>query len=130
MYMSKIITLTEDTYEITNSTFEIQLEPGEHKDRFSLVFQSKLVDSSTLTSIDETVKIYVNNEQSILNIEKYAEIDVLEVTLFNYLGQSIHYWGTELDSRNIQLPVNTSTGVYIVNIKTSLGFISKKVLIE
>ena len=37
----------EETYEITNEPFEIQLQAGEYNDRFALVFQSRLL------SIDE-----------------------------------------------------------------------------
>jgi len=117
-----------ETYEITNSTFEIELEPGEHKDRFSLVFQSKLLDFDELKTVDEGFQIYFGQENSEINIKKLADIDAVQVTLMNSLGQTLKTWNQGLQERHVRLPVNLSTGVYILNLKTNKGNFTKKMM--
>jgi hypothetical protein len=119
------------TYNIKgNSGFEISLESGEHKDRFALVFQSKLEVLGETESVKDEVFIFMNNSLSEINIHKIAELDLEQITLFNILGQQMKVWKKGLTGRDIQLPVNMSAGVYIVNLQTKQGVISKKVLIE
>ena len=65
-----------------------------------------------------------------INIHKTSELDFEKVILFNALGQQMKVWKKGLTERDIQLPVNVSTGVYIINIRTKQGMFSKKVLIE
>ena len=119
------------TYNITKgSGFEISLESGEHKDRFALAFKSRLDKLDEIATIDDGVTIFMNNTLKEINIQKTAELDFEQVSLFNILGQQIKVWTKGLTERDIQLPVNVSTGVYIVNLQTEQGLISKKVLIE
>ncbi len=118
------------TYEITNATFEINLEPGEYKGRFALVFQSRLDKLDEIVSIEDGVTIYMNNTAKEIVIQKTAELDFEQVILFNYLGQVIKTWNKNINERNITLPVEVSTGVYIVSLKTKQGTIAKKILIR
>lgn len=119
-----------ETFDITNNDFEIQLEPGEHKDRFSLVFQSRLLTMDELPRIEDGFNIFMNNQQSEININRITDVEVKSATLINMLGQTIQVWTKGLQQRNLQLPVNTSTGGYILNLHTLQGIISKKLVIE
>lgn len=119
-----------ETQEITNSTFEVDLEPGEYKDRFSLVFQSGLLAISEFSKIEEGVNVFMNNANKKIVIQKISELDFVQVSLFNSIGQVLKTWNTGLDDRNISLPIEVSSGVYIVRLKTKQGLFSKKILIE
>ena len=121
-----------ETYNIREgSGFEISLESGEHKDRFSLVFQSRLSRLDELAKIEDGVTIFMNNSDREIVIQKTAELDFKKVVLYNYIGQKMMEWEKGLGERDIRLPVKQlSTGVYIVNLECEQGLISKKVLIE
>ena len=121
-----------ETYDIRNSSsFEISLEAGEHKDRFALVFQSRLATLKEVGTIDDGVTIFMNNSLNEMVLQKTAELEFKQITLFNSLGQSIRTWNKGIEDRYINLPAGkVSTGVYILKIDTEQGVISKKLLIE
>ena len=74
-----------ETYDIKNmSSFEISLESGEHKDRFALVFQSRLAKLDEIATIDDGVTIFMNNTDKEIVLQKSAELDFIQVNLFNY----------------------------------------------
>ena len=118
------------TTEITNNTFEIQLEPGEYKDRFSVTFQPFLLPYSDLATLSDGFNIFMNNSQSEINIKRLSEIGIQEITLFNSLGQNIQSWSKGIDDYSLHLSVEESTGVYVVVLKTKVGSFSRKILIE
>ena len=121
-----------ETYDIRNSSsFEISLEAGEHKDRFALVFQSRLATMKEIATIDDGVTIFMNNSLNEIVVQKTAELEFKQITLFNYIGQSIRTWNKGMQERYINLPAGqVSTGVYILKIDTEQGVISKKLIIE
>ncbi|MCF6180613.1 choice-of-anchor D domain-containing protein [Lutibacter sp.] len=121
--------LTGETYDITNQPFETNLEAGNYADRFVLAFQPKLLSIDEVT-LNKGVKIYMNNSSSELNIEKIADINIQSIILYNYLGQVVNSWKSDINNRYMYLPVNTSTGVYIVQLNTLKGTITKKIIIE
>ena len=54
-----------------------------------------------------------------------------KTTLYNSLGQTINSWSYKNIQQEINLPINDlSVGVYIVQIKTDRGTVSKKIIIE
>lgn len=83
-----------------------------------------------LAKIEDGVTIYMNNSAKEIVIQKNAELDFEQVILFNYLGQVIKTWNKNINERNITLPVEVSTGVYIVSLETKQGTIAKKILIK
>ena len=121
-----------ETYDIRNmNSFDIELEAGEHKDRFALVFQSRLSRLDEIERIEDGVTIFMNNDNKEVNIHKSAELEFKRVVLFNYIGQQIKVWDKDLEAREIKLPAErVSTGVYIVNLETEQGLISKKIIIK
>jgi hypothetical protein len=121
--------LTGETYQINDQPFEINLEIGEYLDRFALVFQPRLKTIAEIT-LEDGVFIYMNNDISELQVDKIVDTKITKITLFNYLGQQIKTWSTNLTERNLSLPINVATGFYIININTTNGSISKKIIIE
>ncbi|MDT0553601.1 GEVED domain-containing protein [Urechidicola vernalis] len=119
-----------ETYDLLNDDFKVKLDAGIHKSRFSIVFQSKLLELESVPNVDDTVILFMNNEQSHIQIEKLADIDIKQAILHNSIGQSISIWNSDLDERNMQLPVNVSTGVYVISLDTEVGIISKKIVVK
>jgi hypothetical protein len=72
----------------------------------------------------------MNNTTSELQIKRIVDTKIESIYLFNSLGQVSTMWNTNLEERFIHLPINTSTGVYFVQINTSDGVINKKIIIE
>lgn len=115
-------------HDLRSTDFQINLPIGEFNNRFSLRFTSNTLGSDN-PELSNGIQIFVNTD-NILNIKNNrTDITVNTVELYNILGQSVKKWTvTNEVQTNILLPVqNLRSGVYIVNLKTSDGVISKKV---
>ncbi len=121
--------LTGETYNITNQTFEINLKAGEYNERFVVTFQPSLKTLKEVALI-EGVHIFMNNNVSELQLNRIVDTDIEDVSLFNYLGQQVKTWNINTDKRFISLPIQIATGVYIAQVHTTAGIITKKIIIE
>jgi hypothetical protein len=121
--------LTGETHDITNQEFSINLEAGEYQDRFSLVFQPSLNIIEEETSLDG-IQIYMNNSISKLQLSGIVDTEILNVSLFNYLGQQVKTWSINPDKHSISLPIELASGVYIVIVETTTGKENKKIIIN
>ncbi len=72
----------------------------------------------------------MNNKTSELQITKPVDAEIVTVNLFNYLGQNIQSWNTNLNENSIYLPIKVSSGAYIVQINTKKGTVVQKVIVE
>ncbi len=130
--------LTGETHNISQKAFEINLESGEYLDRFSLTFKmQKLIEEDILVAIAEDepsiqngFHIFMNNTIGELQINNNSDDEITSVVLYNYLGQTIKTWKTGLNRGSISLPVNTPSGVYLVQISTKNGKMVKKISVE
>jgi hypothetical protein len=121
--------LTGETHDITNQEFSINLEAGEYQDRFLLVFQPSLNIIEEETSLDG-IQIYMNNSISKLQLSGIVDTEILNVSLFNYLGQQVKTWSINPDKHSISLPIELASGVYIVIVETTTGKENKKIIIN
>ena len=122
--------LTGDTFDITNTPFEITLEAGEYSNRFALTFQPVLIGLNEL-KLEKGIFIHMNHSTANLEIRKIVDTNILNVSLYNILGQEVQGWSENFEERALYLPVKKlAIGVYIVNITTANGLISKKIIIE
>lgn len=125
---------TTDIYhDIKNEDFTIELPQGTVNDRFSLRFISP--DALGLDDLENSgaIQIVYTNSNDILNIKNnLIDATVEKVELYNMLGQKIGTWSVKDQAQNdIQLPIkNSSTGTYIVKIKTTKGDTSRKIIIN
>ena len=123
----------EGTYtQINDLSFQITLEPGNHSDRFYLVFK----EDETLSTIDNEFKditvnyLQTNNE---IYIKTPSSIQVKQVYLINISGQVIASWNaSNLPlSDEIRIPVkNISEGNYVLKLETDYSTYNKKVIIK
>jgi hypothetical protein len=121
--------LTGETHNITNQDFSINLEAGEYQNRFLIVRQPTLniLDEETLL---DGVQIYMNNSISELQLNLIVDTEILNVSLFNYLGQRAKTWNINPDERTMSLPLQLASGVYIVMVETKNGKVNKKIIIN
>ena len=119
---------TEETHQINSEPFEIILDSGTYNDRFKLVFQKSNVLSTDEASLEDEFYVYYDSKISKIYIENLRSIEVLEVTLFNLIGQKIE--SVHFNSRQITIPVNVNRGVYILQFNTVNGIMGKRIIIE
>ena len=65
-------------------------------------------------------------------IDNNSNLELKKVTLFNLIGQKVAEWNT-IETNTIQnrLKINTiSKAIYIVNIDTENGRVTKKIAVE
>jgi hypothetical protein len=121
--------LTGETHDITNQDFSINLEAGEYQNRFFLVFQPSLSIIEEEPLLDG-IQIYMNNSISKLQLNGIVDDEILNVSLFNYLGQQVKTWSINPDKQSIALPIELASGVYIVIVETTKGKQNKKIIIN
>jgi hypothetical protein len=121
--------LTCETHDITNQEFSINLEAGEYQNRFFLVFQPSLSITEEEPLVDE-IQIYMNNSTSKLQLNGIIDTEILNVSLFNSLGQQVKTWSINPDKQSIALPIELASGVYIVIVETTKGKQNKKIIIN
>jgi hypothetical protein len=132
--------LTGETHNISQKTFEINLESGTYLDRFSLIFKmQKLLDEDVNTEIFlaeespliiEGVHIFMDNDIGELQIKNNNGEEITNIILYNNLGQVIKTWNTNLNRWTISLPISIVAGVYIVQINTKNGSMADKIIVE
>jgi hypothetical protein len=116
-------------YNISNGVITLHLDAGTYQNRFFITFGNE-----TTLGVDDFLKnnvvLYFDNATSEVVIRK-NNLTIENVTLFNVLGQKAHYWKSIEDSDEIRLPIKAiSNGIYMVNLKTDKGVVSKKVFIN
>ncbi|AOW21142.1 LamG-like jellyroll fold domain-containing protein [Urechidicola croceus] len=122
---------TGETHDIKNGVYEVYLDTGEHKDRFSLVFKSQILSVEESGILEDYMTIFMNNVQKTIDIAKTSEIEIKTAILYNYLGQEIQVWNKNLNINQIALPLNeVSSGAYILKLTADNKTISKKLIIQ
>jgi len=74
--------------------------------------------------------IYVTKGSNILTIKNIGSVKLNNVVLYNKLGQNIQVWGRNLTSKNVKLPINIKSGVYIIQVNTEKGIVSKQIIVN
>jgi hypothetical protein len=120
---------TGGTYQINESPFEIYLEPGTYEERFKLVFQSnsEILDNKEV-ELTNIFSAFYNSESSLLNIVLQDAIFSSEGAIFNLVGQKVD--SIKAFTNNISIPIHISTGACIIQLKTDIGIVNKKIIIN
>ena len=130
--------LTGEMHNISRKPFEISLGAGTYLDRFSLTFKMhKLLEEDVnteiflaeeLQQIIEGLQVFMDNANGELQIKNNNDEEITGIILYNYLGQTIKTWNTNLNRRTISLPINIAAGVYFIQISTKNNMIIKKIV--
>ncbi|WP_372793479.1 LamG-like jellyroll fold domain-containing protein [Lutibacter sp.] len=122
--------LTGKTYDINKKAFEIILKNGEYLDRFALTFTPGKKRLKELTIEDKGIYTHMDNQASKLQVNNTIDTEIINITLFNYLGQVIENWNRNFKEKEFSIPISHAQGVYFLQITTLNGTISKKIIIE
>ena len=124
--------LTNTSYSLNSKTIDFTLVKGTYTDRFVLAFSKTTTLGVEDAILENKVTAYLDNNAKEIVINNNSNLELKKVTLFNLLGQKVAEWNT-IETNTIQnrLKINTiSESIYIVNIATEKGNISKKILVK
>jgi len=122
--------LTSTTVDVTSElVYTFAFTEGDTESRFILHFKSTTGLDENQTSPQNTVSIYSNNNNIVVNALKGNTLSG-ELFVSNIVGQVVYQ--QELNNANQQVVnTNLNTGIYIVSLKLDSGYvISKKVIIK
>jgi len=129
---------TNETHQINNDPFEINLIAGEYLQRFSLLFKSKpekieILDDIVIieeTVFQKDIQVIMNNSTSELNFKINNASEINHIQLINSIGQIMMKWEGNFMEREFSLPVKLSQGIYFVQINTKTVPFTTKVLVK
>jgi len=106
-------------------------EAGQFDERFEIVFEGARLSTEEVTANNNAI-IYFNSNQNLLYAKQLKE-DVASLVVHNVLGQNV-YTKENVKVSDLESGIsleNTSTGVYLVTMKTkSNATITKKIIIQ
>ena len=118
-------------FNIKSGDFVATVGTGTFNDRFSLRFVSQSTLGNDNPTLNTGIKVVYNN--NVLNIQNNLSGTTAQtVNLYSITGQRAGAWNVENQTQSaISVPVNSiSKGVYIVNVTTTAGTITKKIIIR
>jgi len=94
-------------------------------DDFVMVF---VTGENENTDIQDNVSLYPNPGKNYLNIK--SEFDIESISIYNMSGEMV-FKKNNLKETNVKYDISTfKSGVYLINIKTAVRVISKKIVIQ
>jgi polyhydroxybutyrate depolymerase len=92
-----------------------------------LFFQNHIDNTLSIPNfgnLENTIRVFPNPTNNLINIEINNLLELKEIILYNTLGENLNLKSTDglIDLTNL------NTGIYFLNIKTSKGAITKKVV--
>ena len=120
------------TYNISQKSATINLEPGTYSDRFFITFSNTSLSLDDEDFLSKDLNIYVDKESRKLVIKQQSNLEVETVKLFSILGQEILNWSPKNKKKEeyyIPLSKSLNTAVYIVKTQTNKGVFSKKIIL-
>ena len=80
------------------------------------------------TDIQDNVSLYPNPGKNYLNIK--SEFDIESISIYNMSGEMV-FEKNNLKETNVKYDISTfKSGVYLINIKTAVRVITKKIVIQ
>ena len=124
--------LTNKTVNLKDGKYTFKTAAGTFDDRFVLSYNNKTLGKEEVELKDGIIALYSNNYKTLIIRNNVTDATVDAVELFNMLGQSIANWDVkDNEQTNIQIPIkNTSSGIYVVKIKTTQGESNIKIIIK
>jgi hypothetical protein len=115
------------------SEANISLPAGTYNNRFYLVFDTETtLGTTTITPPTNTLVVFYQANTGHLVLHNDVAFEVDTISIYNMLGQCV--WqdnSRHAVSNQISLPLNLSTGHYVVNVGfNGTGSVSKKVQVR
>jgi hypothetical protein len=117
--------LINSEIELNEVPIELNLSKGTYENRYYISFKSQGTLILNRPQKNNSVTISYDEKNKSFEIQKETSLRVTKIELYNTLGTKIKSWKSKnnIDVKN--LPI----GVYILQLKTSTGDISKKIVI-
>ncbi|QTE22450.1 T9SS type A sorting domain-containing protein [Polaribacter cellanae] len=124
--------LTNTYYEISPETTELNIGSGTYTDRFYITFSKQnVLNTEDVNLLNKELTIFMDNTSKEVVIQNNKLLKIKKVALFNVLGQKVREWKNIDNITENRFKTNKlSATVYILNIETEEGKISKKLFIE
>ncbi|MCG1036969.1 T9SS type A sorting domain-containing protein [Polaribacter sargassicola] len=124
--------LTGISYPVIDNVVHLTLDTGVYSDRFVLAFKEESSLNSNNDILDTSLRIYADNTNNQIVINKQIDLLINSVQLYNILGKQISTWQITTQENVYQLNVATHlpSGVYVVKLNSNQGTFNKKVVIE
>ncbi|QTD38355.1 T9SS type A sorting domain-containing protein [Polaribacter batillariae] len=124
--------LTNTYYELSSKTQELNIGSGTYTDRFFITFgKQNVLSTEDVNPLSKELSIFMDNTSKEVVIKNNKLLKIKKVVLFNLLGQKVREWKNIDNITENRLKTNKlSATVYILNVETEQGRISKKVMIE
>jgi hypothetical protein len=119
-------------HNLRNSDYLVNLTKGEHNTRFSLRFKNHNLDNDlNAQEMLNSIVVYRQKDQVVI-YNPTEQLTVLSASMYNVLGQEVTNWNISNGRESyIELPLRTlASGIYVVQVQTDKGAISKKININ
>ncbi len=116
-------------HNLRKSDYLVNLSKGEHNTRFSLRFKNHIQDNNqNAQELLNTIAVYRQNDFVVIS-NPSEQLTVLNAQMYNVLGQEVTSWNITNGRENyIELPLGpVATGIYVVQVQTDNGVVSKKI---
>ena len=79
---------------------------------------------------NSSINLFFDNQENEIVLQNIDNLKIENIQLFNILGQKINQWVFLKSTYEYRLKVKKLDVLYIISIKTSKGYINKKILIK
>ncbi len=115
---------------VKQNTYTAFVPSGTQNTRFSLRFSNTSLSTNTSVTSNDISIFNSNSSHQLVVSNQTNSVSISSVSLYNIAGQKVN----ELIANNdedIVIDTNLfSTGIYIVNVQTSIGILNKKIVIQ
>lgn len=119
-------------HNLRNSDYLVSLAKGEHNTRFSLRFKNHNLDNTQNSQeMLNNIVVYRQNNQAVI-YNPSEQLTILNARMYNVLGQEVSAWNISNGRDSyIELPLRPlAAGIYVVQVQTDNGVVSKKINIR
>lgn len=119
-------------HNLRNSDYLVSLAKGEHNTRFSLRFKNHNLDNNLYAQeMLNNIVVYRQNNQAVI-YNPSEQLTILNARMYNVLGQEVSAWNISNGRDSyIELPLRPlAAGIYVVQVQTDNGVVSKKINIR
>ncbi|MFY0631141.1 MAG: beta-propeller fold lactonase family protein [Flavobacteriaceae bacterium] len=121
---------TGDYFDLKVAPKSLELAPGTYNDRFSIVFKLPSNLSNDDIILKNLIKAYHNSTTQEIIVHS-SQTNISRVGIYTILGQQLMDYKNTSNDDEIRLKASSlSKGIYIVNITSEKGKLTKKIVIE
>ncbi|MFT7626948.1 MAG: polyhydroxybutyrate depolymerase [Ulvibacter sp.] len=102
----------------------MDIKAGEEAWFFFQKYIDDILSISNFVALEQSILVFPNPTINLIHIESSTEVELQEVILYNTLGMPIK---GKFINESIDI-TDLNTGIYLLNIKTSKGIITKKIV--